>query len=241
MPISISAGDSIRPVLAAVRAVPRPALGAPEKPDEPARPFITISREVGAGGWTLAQRLADALNAGGRAQPAWSTWDRELVEKVAADHKLSRDVIETLEERDHSWLSDLIAGMGSGDLGGSEEAKVYGRVAATIRAIAKAGHAVICGRGGVFVTRHMPRGIHIRLVAPLEHRIAYMASTMGLTHESAGREVATRERNRQAFFRRHWPAESLGGDAFTVTYNTAAVSSDAIAESVLCIVRAASR
>src|SRR5690242_11068709 len=140
-------------------------------------PFVTISRQAGAGGRTLARRLAERLNAmadagedasgGGREKP-WSAWDHELVEKVSKEHDLSETLVEALEDSSHRWMQDFLSGL---SFGGSkvhpEEFAVYRRVAHTIRGPANLGGAIIVGRGGVFITRDLPGGVHVRLVGPL--------------------------------------------------------------------------
>jgi hypothetical protein len=125
------------------------------------RPFVTIAREAGAGGRSLSHALADALNQRDDTT-RWRAFDRELVEKVAADHQISETLVESLEKKTRSWLDELLVSGPESSFG------VYRRVAATIRALAEVGGAVIVGRGGVFVTEGLPGGIHIRLVAPLE-------------------------------------------------------------------------
>lgn len=60
----------------------------------------------------------------------------------------------------------------------------------TIRALAISGRAVIVGRGGVFLTAGMPGGIHLRIVAPVRHRITHMAERDGISQEAAAEKVA---------------------------------------------------
>jgi hypothetical protein len=223
MRTTISLGDNIRPILATIKTVPMPAK-YPTEQAPPATPFVTVSRQPGAGAWSFAQEFVAAMNASDPAAPQWTCWDRELVEKVAADHHLSEQLIDSLEESDHSWLNDLFMGFGSGSY--PDEALVYHRVATTMVALAQAGRVVIVGRGAVFVTRKLPGGIHLRLIAPLEHRIRFIENSMGMTRQQAQAWVADAERKRAAFYKRFWPLESLSPESFTLTVNTAVTSSD---------------
>src|SRR5687767_1330894 len=61
-------------------------------------PFITISRQAGAGGRSLAKQLADRLNSIDPGELPWTTWDNELVEKVASEHYVSPSRVEALED-----------------------------------------------------------------------------------------------------------------------------------------------
>lgn len=222
---SSSGGQNIHSILGAIRSVPIPPKpsGQPQ-PVPPVPPFVTISREPGAGGLTLGKALAEALTASDPDQRPWTCWDRELVEKVAAEHHLPQHVIESLEESRHSWLADLLESLSfSEESHATDEATIYARIAETIRALARAGRVIIVGRGGVFVTRRMPNGIHVRLVAPLEYRIAFMAKLRNISSEAAAAYVKEVDHNRRAFFERHWPGESLKADAFTIAMNSAAI------------------
>src|SRR3954463_15652572 len=72
------------------------------------RVFVTVSRQPGAGGVSFSHRLAARLN---EREPAdWSAWDKELVEKVSAEHGVQRSIVEMLEERPHSWLDEMLEG-----------------------------------------------------------------------------------------------------------------------------------
>jgi len=234
----IAISDNIRPILGAIRSVP-----VPPKPDRgdslpPAAPFITLSRQPGAGAWTLANQLVNALNESMPGDQPWTGWDRELVEKVAADYHLSARLIDSLEDRGHSWLTDFLESLSFSDSTTvADEAKVYSRVAATIRALAETGRVVIVGCGGVFITRHMRGGIHVRLVAPFERRVAFLAEHYHLPIDKAAARVKELEHNRQSFYRRYWPTETLGPDTFALTVNTAQIDPPAMIEMLTAMVR----
>lgn len=235
---TISLKENIRPIFAAIRTVPIPPKPGQEPGKPKSEPFITISREAGAGAWTLAHRLVESLNLDDVSGRPWTCWDRELVEKVAADTHLSESLIESLEEASHSWLGDFLSSLSFSDSSPfADEARVYGRVVAAIRALAQAGRVVIVGRGGVFVTRHMPAGIHVRLVAPLEFRIRFFAEAFNVSLEAAKARIRQIEHNRAAFYRRYWPGESLTPERFTLTIDTSKVEMPTMVEMIKLLTR----
>ena len=239
---SATVSERVRPIMAAVRTATLP-VSEPHAPQAPSPlPFITISRQAGAGAWTLAQHLVDKLNAlNPAADPHWTGWDRELVEKVAADHRIAAELIESLEDSTHSWLADLFTGMSYDDRPELvDEARVYHKVAATIRALAKVGHVVIVGRGGVCITRGMPGGIHIRLIAPMDHRVANMARQLNYTNTAAKAWVQQMDHNRAQFYRRYWPGIPLMDDAFALTLNAGLLSEDQMISSIRPLIGAKS-
>ncbi|QOV88959.1 cytidylate kinase-like family protein [Humisphaera borealis] len=198
-------------------------------------PFVTISRQAGAGGHTLATKLAALMTDVDRPGPSeahWAVWDQELVEKVARDHGLDEAAVATLEEGHHPWFADLLAGLVGQDPAKPDEFKVYKRVAAAIRGLARLGRAVIVGRGGAFITRDLPGGIHIRLIAPRTVRVSHMASLLHISEADAARKVDQLDHDREAFYRRYWPSASLSPDRFTLTINTAGLNEETLAEVV---------
>ena len=223
---------NIRTILGDLKTVPIPDHSVKPKVDI-TYPFVTISREPGAGGWSVAQQLVAELN---RRQPdehLWTCWDKELVESVAADLQVSNRLIEHFEDHNRSWLTDFITSLSHSDKAAADDERIFKRVAMTIRSLASAGRTVIVGRGGVFLARGMPRGVHVRLVAPLEYRIQHMMKEHDLSHERAKIHLREVEHNRHVFFKRYWNVETIHSDLFTVTYNTAAVSTEQIVLSLL--------
>lgn len=225
----------VRPIFAAIRTVPVP-VHAGQPLAQPARPpFITISRQGGAGGKTLGHRLVERLNQIDPGEPPWSAWDRELVEKIAADHHISKTLVESLQDISRTWLQEFLAGFSFASAEESE-VRIYRRVAATIRALAQVGRVVIVGQGGVYITRSMPGGIHLRLVAPEPYRIDFMMRNHNMTREAATTHVRETERNRNAFFKRYWPNESLGPESFALTINVAAMDEERMVDCILPLV-----
>ena len=221
-------------VIAAVRAAPRPLHEEVAWKPSLSATFVTISREGGAGGHVLGQRLVERLNELDPGQEPWTLWDRELVEKVSADHHIALELVESLGDTHHGWMQEFLSSLSQADE--FDEAKVYRRVAMTIRALAHRGRAVIVGRGGVHITRQMPGGVHVRLVATFEDRVRFMMRQHGMSHEAASEQVRELDRNRKAFFRRYWPKAVLDADAFTITLNTGAVDEHRAVECLLPLI-----
>ena len=230
---AFSLSQNIGPIMGALRSVPVPPRHLEETPPQAPKPFITVSRQPGAAGITLAQKFLDAINRTDDGQdPPWTCWDRELVEKVAADKHLSQRLIDSMETTSHTWLETFLAGL----TGEPDELMVFSRVAQTIRALAQVGHVVIVGRGGVFITRNMPGGLHVRLVAPLQKRIKHIAATMGMSAKDAAQWIAQQEANRAAFYRRHWPGETLDPERFALVINTAEIKPTALVQMLVSLV-----
>ena len=200
----------------------------------PPTPFVTISRQAGAGGRTFARRLAEYLNAADPAERPWTVWDRELVEKVAAEQHIPASLVESLEDARRPWMEQFLAGLSfKEDPSTLDEFQVYRRVAQTIRGLAQAGRAIIVGRGGVYATADLAGGVHVRLVAPVEARVARMSEQLNVTSAQAAAEVRRLDHDRDAFHHRYWRGKAILPEVFTITLNTAAMTES---QMVRCVI-----
>ena len=232
--------DALTELLASIRAglyVQTQRAGAAS--EQPARPFITISRQAGAGGRTLARALAGRLNEVDPGEWPWAVWDRELVEKVAREEHIPVTLIESLElegPRQSAFREFLASLSATNDAAHLDEFQVFRRVAQTVRALARAGRAVIVGRGSVYATAGLAGGVHVRLVAPLQERVAHMARVLNCSEGDAAAEVRRIDRYRETFHRRYWPDKALLPEIFTITLNTAAIGEKEMVNCVLQLV-----
>lgn len=235
---SIGVKHDIRPIMGSIQSVP---IGTqrhdPQAP--PALPFITISREPGAGAWTLARQLVSEINIHAPTDEQWTCWDRELVEKIAGELKVSQRLIERFEEANRSWLGDFLSGLSQQP--DVDDVRVYHRVAMTVRSLASAGRAVLVGRAGMFITRGMPLGIHVRLIAPYEHRLQQIMSLKQLSETKAAAHLKELEHNRHLFYKRFWNRDNVRDEDFTMVFNTAQLSTEQIINCLKAVLPAAAR
>jgi cytidylate kinase len=225
----------MRPVLLALRAAQREE-GQQTASGVAALPFITVSRQPGISNNGFARHLAEHL---GAASPGWKVWDRELVEKVSADHNIAGEIIEALGPHRQWWLGDFLRGMSSSPAP-ADELAVYRKVATTIGALAQAGKAILMGRGAAYLTFNMPAGVHVRLVAPMDYRVAQLAAELKISPDSAEKHIEKIEREREQFYRRYWQQEPPSPEIFSIALNVMAGDEKDLAQCVLPLVEAAS-
>ena len=201
-------------------------------------PFVTISRQAGAGGVSFSRYLAEQLNRRFPEPPEhpWQSFDHELVERIAADHHLSTELIESLEKTSHTWISEFFSGLSHSDHSPSE-LSVFRRVVQTERALARAGHVIMVELGGVFITRDMPWGVHVRLVAPFEWRVKNLARLENTTETESRQRITLRDRDRDAFIAKFWPAQHpLRPDSFHLTLNSSLMSEQDMAQAIIPLI-----
>jgi len=95
---------------------------------------------------------------------------------------------------------------------------------------------VLVGRGGVFITRGLTGGLHVRITAPLNHRVARYAEAHGLTTREATAAVKAIDANRRAFYREFFPHCRVDPLTFDLTINTAHVTDEQVIDALVPLV-----
>lgn len=134
------------------------------------RPFVTISRETGAGGTSVGEELVEYLNSNdySKGDVKWTLFDKNLIEKVIEDHKLPEVFKHYLSEQTISGIQDTFERLMGLHQGISMLAS---KTCNTIISLASIGNVVIIGRGANILTKNLPGGFHIRLIAEHEWKI----------------------------------------------------------------------
>ena len=200
-----------------------------------ARPFITISRQTGAGGRSLAEAVLKAM--GTRKDDellrGWRVFDRELCELVASDPALKVPFDALLTEEFLTELRDyadqLVAGR-------TAQAKVMRSVFRVVRGLASLGKTIIVGRGACCLTRELP-GVHLRLIAPRRTRIERMARLLGEARDRAEKHVDAQDASRARLVRTYFGKDIEDPLLYDAVWNTESVALETIASAVVEMVR----
>lgn len=163
-------------------------------------PFVTISRQAGAGSRELAEDIVRQVRGTPLATDDvdWDIFDQELCQIIAENDQLECSLHDLLTEEYHSELHTMISDMVSGS---ARQFALYKKVFGVVRSLALIGNAVIIGRGGAHVCHDLPLGVHIRLVGSEEKRVAKLAALMHLQHDEAVRKVHELEKSRARLIR----------------------------------------
>ena len=172
-------------------------------------PFVTISRQAGAGGHVLARDILCEMENHAQANElfrGWDLFDQTVCALVMQDPEIRASFDALVSEEYRSETQQLLYDMMTGR---SQQYSTYKRIFEIVRILATLGKAIIIGRAGVCVTRKIPHGIHIRLIASDETRIRTM-----MKEQNVGRDQAEKVMRRQDKERRH-----LIKDFFNVDIN----------------------
>lgn len=176
-----------------VSALPPDALGGPA-------PFLTLSRETGAGAATLARHLLARLEseAGDRPAEPWALFDKDLLICSLRQQQLPGRLAEFLPEDRVSEVTATI-----GELVGLHPSlwELEHRVMAAILQLAHLGRVILVGRAAHLITRSLPGGLHVRLVAPLESRVHRFMAAQGCPAAEAEEFIRKSDRARERYVR----------------------------------------
>ncbi len=200
---------------------------AAQKTSPVSRPVITISREAGAGAVTIGQRVAELLNANLEpGAPAWTVFDKNIVQRVLEDHALPKAIAEFLPEDVHSGVTGAVEEM----LGLHPSAwKLAEHTTETILHLATLGNAILIGRGANLIASHIRPALHIRLVAPLEDRVRALSEFHNLTLAEAATYAKKADQGRKRYVKRYFNADISDPLNYTLTLNTGSIDHESIA------------
>src|SRR5712692_2598847 len=217
---------------------------------------ITISREYGSGGGEIAARLARRLG--------WRLIDHAVIEQTARELEVYETEVEKHdEEYVESTLSRILnriqhfAPAAFTSAGGSSifasspqaaETRVYETRAyqdtmrSIITAAANTGHVVIVGRGGLVLLAGKRDVLHIRVVAPLELRVVYVARREGLDLDAARRRVQAKDRARTRYMQTQYDSQHEDPHLYDLVIDIAVLDLDSAVDLIcLALERKASR
>ena len=186
-------------------------------------PFITISRQAGAGGHALAKALLKRLRAR-TADPwaaDWQIYDYQLCQQIAKDPALhvSLEALLSEEYRKESqiFFQELRVGR-------CDQYQLNKRILNLVRALAQRGKAIIVGRAGNFATSELASGIHVRLVAPEARRLKVMMKLLSLPEPKARAEMEAQDEARARLVNDFFCRDIQDPLAYHLVVNTALIS-----------------
>jgi len=204
--------------------------------------LITISRQYGAGGSHVAQRVADLLG--------WRAVDNELVERVAAEAGLAPEDVARREERAPGFVQRLARALvaGTPDAGPGPAIAVPITVLAepdlvrvterVVAQIAAEGRVVLVGRAAAAVLATEQEALHVRVVASREYRIHVAAERLAVSPEEAARITDDTDKNRARYHREYYKREWADPVGYHMTLNTETLGLDGAARVIADAARA---
>ncbi len=198
-------------------------------------PFITISREAGAGGHLLAHVIVtDLMKEIGEIYRGWEVCDKDIFHMMGQDKEINASVNDLMTEKMNSEWFQFVNGLFSG----REDEYMHHKMSFNvIRLIAALGKVVIVGRAGAFVTAGIHGGIHIRLVARESARIRWMMKKFNINQEQAEKMVKEQDHDKKKLVQTFFHADIADPLHYHCVWNTEMASMHEISRAVINIIK----
>lgn len=207
---------------------------APWKTPKTGGAFVTISRQSGSGGSSLARMIAREMNGEAPEDYSWSIFEGSLPVRMLRDHHLPTRIARFLPE---DRISEINASVG--ELVGLHPSlwDLVQKMNQTMRDLAHGGHVILVGRGANFATAGLPRGVNVRLVAPAEHRANYRSQLYDISTQDALAYNAKCDAARRRYVKSTFNADPDDPSAYDLVINTAVIPLARAARMVCALVR----
>ncbi len=167
---------------------------------------ITLSRQLGSLGFETAKLLSERLG--------YRLVYRELINQAARRAGAPDVALAMIDELNLLGLKPS-----------PEDLKIYLQtIKAVMWELAEAGDVIIVGRAGQIVLAERPETLHVRVIAPVQTRVARLADRLGISLEAARAQVDASDRYHQQFFKRFYKVPWDGPGLYDLVINTAKFS-----------------
>ena len=200
--------------------------------------LITISREYGAGGSSVARTIAERLG--------WKLVDNQIVEEIARRAGMTTAEAQERVERSPTFVERLIRALAASNPELLTLASVQPPDAAdaqlkqiTEQVVAESAsnHAVLVGRAASAVIGRREDALHIKLVGSVEHRREVIAKRLGVSPEEAARKVRDVDAHRAEYHRKWYERDWADAHNYHLVINVGWVGLEGAADIVVEMVR----
>ena len=210
----------------------------------PKEPFVlTVSREIGSGGHTVGQILAEKLNV--------RYCDKNLIRALEKKFELTAEKIEKLKGEKKSWLADFFqhvspftaAPLMGVDSQYTQEFKpevttdeIYRAETEILRGLAEESSCVIAGRSGFFVFREHPNSLSVFITASEENRVKRVMKKQGLSEEQARALIDKIDKARENYIKRYTGSSRYDARNYDLVINADNHSEEQLADIILAYI-----
>ena len=199
---------------------------------------ITISRQFGAGGKTIGQKVSEALG--------YTFIDEDIIQMIAEKAKVSPGWVESVEKEAGGRLSRIVTKMVSRPLidrvlkdekGYIDEQIYIDYLVVIIAQMAEDGNVVFLDRGSQYILHDFPDAFHILLINTFANRVKFMMNTYDLSQNRATQIVKSEEKRRMNLYRKIGKQDYDQPELYHMVINMARVDLDDAVQMVLQLVQ----
>ena len=189
--------------------------------------FITISRDIGALGNTIATETAMRLQ--------WKVYDGEIVDYIAKHGNIRRNLVTQLDEKAQGVIHDTIGRWLSPIRGKNFSNDEYHlALINALATLAAQGRSIILGRGAAYALQNQP-GLHVRITAPLRVRVQRLSEHSRISIKEARDLVSKTDEEKKNFIENHFKPRKDETQYFHLIFNTDKLTVDYVVAAILGI------
>ena len=200
--------------------------------------LITISREYGAGGSTVARAVAERLG--------WRLVDNQLLEEIARRAGMTTAEAQERVERGPTFVERLVRALAASNPElltpasvqppEAEDARLK-QITEQVVAESAGNHAVLVGRAAGAVIGRRDDALHIKLVGTIEYRRQIIADRLGVSLEEAERQIRDVDGHRAEYHRRWYQRDWSDARNYHLVINAGWLGLERAAELIVELVR----
>lgn len=199
------------------------------------RPFVTLGHETGAGATTVGHLLVTLLDQSFH-EPGqgWVFLDKDLLARALATQHLPERLAEYLPEDQVSEIKSIV-----GELVGLHPSlwELEHQVSEAILQLAHVGRVIIVGRAAYLITRPLPGGFHVKLVASADVRVERVMKLLNCDPETAVAHILDTERARRRYVRTRFGRDLNDPHLYDLVINTDQMTALAVAHLIVDALR----
>ncbi len=206
---------------------------------------ITINRELGSGGRTIGEKLAQRLNV--------PFFDKAIVQGLKEKYELTTEEIERLKGQKHNWWADfkrslkIMPSYAAPQIISSKDAipdflitdDIFQTETEILKGIADDESCVIAGRSGFFVFRDHPNHLSILIQANLEYRISRLVEKRGISREEAQSIIKEVDTGRENYVKKYTGTSRYDTRNYDIVLNADEHTEEEIVELILQYIKKA--
>jgi cytidylate kinase len=175
-----------------------------DRPDplfKPNGPLITLSREYGCPSKKLVQLIYEKIkNLYGTSACPWKVVSKEILNEAAQKVGLEPSRLAyVFKDVEKTFMDEVVESMTTRYY--VSDRRIKKAIVEVMNQIARQGHVIIVGRGGVAIAQNMTNALHIRLFASVDWRINELMERKGQDEKLTRGQIAEMDAKRWKLIR----------------------------------------
>ena len=200
---------------------------------------ITINRELGSGGRTIGEKLAQRLGV--------AFYDKALIQGLQEKYDLTIEEIERLKGQKHNWWADFKRSLKitpnyvAPQIISAKDSipdflitdDIFHSETEILKGIAEEESCVIAGRSGFFVFRDHPNHLSILIQADMDYRISRLVEKRGISREEAQSIIKEVDTGRENYVKKYTGTSRYDTRNYDIVLNADEHTEDEIVDLII--------